>query len=154
MRDRTRPGPPTKRTPEVERLIIEGLRAGLSERAAAGRVKVDEAQVRRWRLRFARFAADCDAAEAEAEARFTATIAQAAAPHDVVKTITTQTADGETVRQEVTREFDWRAAESWLKRRRRVDWGDNINVDLDAEVARYLALLVDKGSESVPGSDT
>lgn len=31
------------------------------------------------------------------------------------------------------REFDWKAAESWLKRRRRQDYGDNVEIGGDAE---------------------
>lgn len=50
-------------------------------------------------------------AEAEAEAFFTQTILKAAQG--------TPSSAG-----------DWRAAESWLKRRRRADWGDKIDISL------------------------
>ncbi len=40
---------------------------------------------------------------------------------------------------------DWRAAECWLKRRRRDEWGDNVSlasdVDVDKQIEELLAEL-------------
>ena len=45
--------------------------------------------------------------------------------------------------QEATREGgDWRAAEAWLKRRRREEWGENVSVSADRRAAELLAELL------------
>ena len=59
-----------------------------------------------------------------------------------LQTVTTQT---ETVVTE-GREFDWRAALEWLKRRRRMDWGDSLDLrKLDDET---LIALLEKTAEN------
>ena len=95
---------PTKFTDRVCAKILEGLQAGLTRSAATGRAGVHPAQIGRWCTTNATFANDCDIAEAEAEARFTVIITNAA--HN----------------------GDPKLALEWLKRRRRDDWGDNEKV--------------------------
>ena len=97
-------GRPTKFTNKVCAKILEGIRGGLTRSAAAGTVGVHPAQIGRWCRTNATFANDCDIAEAEAEARFTAIITNAA------------------------QNGDPKMALEWLKRRRRDDWGDNERV--------------------------
>jgi hypothetical protein len=138
----------SKRTPEREKAFLDGLRTGLTREASASRVDVDRTQIWRWIERFATFRNAVTRAEAEAEARFTSTMAQAAAPHEVVETTTTQGPDGTVTKTVIRREFDWRAAESWLKRRRRADWGDSLDVKrIDDDT---LLRLIASAAGSVP----
>ena len=95
---------PTKFTDRVCAKILEGLQAGLTRSAATGRAGVHPAQIGRWCADNPGFATNCDIAEAEAEARFTAIITNAA------------------------QNGDPKMALEWLKRRRRDDWGDNERV--------------------------
>lgn len=44
-------------------------------------------------------------------------------------------------------ETDWRAAESWLKRRRSDEWGDKQTHELDSRISDLMAALV-KGREA------
>lgn len=156
----------TKRTPQREKAILDGLRAGMTRVAAASRGEIHRETLDEWMDHFPTFSDAVTRAEAEAEARFTSTMAQAAAPHEVVETTTTQGPDGTVTKTVIRREFDWRAAESWLKRRRRADWGDNqevtgtlavgtMNLDSadETELRRRLAdaaqALLPAGPESV-----
>ena len=95
---------PTKFTDRVCAKILEGLQAGLTRSAATGRAGVHPAQIGRWCADNPGFATNCDIAEAEAEARSTAIITNAA------------------------QNGDPKMALEWLKRRRRDDWGDNEKV--------------------------
>jgi hypothetical protein len=143
---------PVKYTPARVNAILEGLRVGMTRTAAASRGEVDRHTLTVWMKRYPPFSADVLRAEAEAEARFTSTLAQAAAPHDVVETTLITKPDGSTERRTITRrEFDWRAAESWLKRRRREEWGDNVAVDLDREIAELLAQVAGTGEAETEG---
>jgi len=110
-------------------------------------------------------------AEAECEVNFVAVIKKAAAGYDTgeVRTKTksyTETVngsdgkpligkDGTPVTKTVTetetvtttaREFDWRAALEWLKRRKRADWGDSLDLSkLDDET--IVRLLQNNGDD-------
>lgn len=147
-------GRPSKFSEARATAIAESLRAGCTRRAACLSNGVSEDSLSRWIARFADFAERVARAEAEAEARHTATLQRAADGWDactvtrtvktVFKTRKTTTIDPETKQEvvveepvaleEVTetrteaRQFDWRAAESWLRRRRRDEWGDQIDV--------------------------
>ena len=90
--------------------------------AAAESLGIGYETFRRWMSDYEEFWGAVTRAEAEAEAMFTAVIAKAARGTD-------------------KEPGDWRAAESWLKRRRRVEWGDNITHRADREAANLLAEL-------------
>ena len=118
---------PSKFTDEARRKILEGLRAGFTYSAAAGAAGVHPSQVTRWRGQNASFANECGIAEAQAEARFTVVITKAAQ-------------DG-----------DAHLALQWLKRRRRDEWGDSVNLSLDREIAELMAKLAGTGQEETQG---
>lgn len=147
---------PAKYTPERREAILAGLRAGLTRTAACARVDVHVTQLERWCERFASFATEVAHAEAEAESQYTAIIAQAARPHDVTETTTTTGPNGELVKTVVRREFDWRAALEWLKRRRRDEWGDSIDVRKlpDDTVVRLLNAAAGGGGAEAGPADT
>ncbi len=120
-------GRPSKRTPLREQIVLECLRSGMTITASAAKAGIDGTTLSRWREVYPDFAEKCARAEADAEAHFTAALAKASTPHEITETITIVTTSGETSTKTITRkDFDWRAAESWLKRRRPADWGDNI----------------------------
>lgn len=97
---------PTKYDDERAKRIADLLRAGNTRKtsAEAGGICFDTFST--WIERFPGFSAAVSRAEAEAEALHVTTIMKAA------------------------REGDWRASESWLKRRRRADWGDTIKAEV------------------------
>ncbi len=87
---------------------------------------------------------------------YTAVLEEAARPHEVVEETVTDGYDKNGLPIQSTKtvrrtEFDWRAAESWLKRRRRPEWGDNVNIDLDREIADLLAQLATTGQGEAEG---
>lgn len=95
---------PTKRTPENEKKICDLLRAGNTRKCAVEASGIDYQTFSNWIHANSGFSAAVSRAESEAEALHVTTIMKAA------------------------REGDWRASESWLKRRRRTEWGDSIDV--------------------------
>lgn len=122
-------GRPSKCTPERCGAILQALRNGCTRTAAASVGGVDLESLRRWMARSAEFRAEVTHAEAEAERVFTEAMRKAAVPHTITVRTTTTNADGSVkVVEEQRAEFDWRAAEAWLKRRRRAEWGDNQDV--------------------------
>ena len=121
---------PTKYSAAMRNAICNQLKTGCTRTAAAESLGIGYETFRRWMSDYEEFWGAVTRAEAEAEAMFTATIAQAAKG--------TEKEPG-----------DWRAAESWLKRRRRAEWGDNITHRADREVAGLLAeLFPDDAAES------
>lgn len=96
-------GRPRQTEPAWRDKFLNALRSGLTRSGAAGVAGIHAAQIGRWCKRSAKFATDCVIAEQEAEARMTAAIIKAAPK-------------------------DWRAAESWLKRRRPEEWGDRLTL--------------------------
>ena len=113
---------PTKYSDAIAKGIYNALQAGATRTAASGAVGIGRDTFLEWMKRYPAFSDGVTCAEAKAELRFTTTLAKAAEGTDEVP-------------------GDWRAAESWLKRRRREDWGDNIAVAADKEAARILAEL-------------
>jgi hypothetical protein len=97
-------GRPLKMTPAARQKIVSALKAGMTRSGAAGIAGVHVCQIGRWCEKDATFASECAIAEQEAEARMTGTIVKAAA------------------------NGDWKAAESWLKRRRPEEWGDRLTL--------------------------
>lgn len=150
-------GRPTKFTPEKGELIAERLRAGSTRKAAAESVGVWYTTLLDWLQRgaeaksgqFHDFHDAVQRAEADAEVRNAAILQKAANGWDAGKKIITRKtvfkprkitrADGTVIEESVPHEevtettheerlFDWRAAESWLKRRHPEAWGDRIDV--------------------------
>jgi transposase len=97
---------PTKRTPELERRLLDALRAGNTRRAACAYAGVEQHTFQRWLLRFAHFAQAIEKAEADAAVRNVAIIQQAA------------------------RDGTWTAAAWWLERRYPEDYGRRERVDV------------------------
>ena len=97
---------PSKRTPEVEKRIMEALQAGTSRRGAAEYGGIDQTTLITWMQRFPDFANAVVAAEAQTELRAVLTIRQAITGGD------------------------WKAAAFWLERRRNKEWGRQVKVEL------------------------
>ena len=140
---------PSKYTEERARKIIDALRAGNTRQAAYTYGGIDAKTFASWLRRFSHFSQEVAYAEAEHEVASVATLKKAAQGWDtrVVKrkTITvfqkriTRHADGTIVEEPVAleqttteeilgKEFDWHASLEWLKRRRRIEWGDTIDL--------------------------
>ncbi len=143
-------GRPTKRTPETESKILEFLASGVTRKAAAEAVGIHISTFCDWVADFPEFSEAVTRAESQAEAGYAAVMRKAAMGFDAgetVETVSTEfrkrkttTTDPKTgikttvedevpvsvtrVTTTIRREFDWRAAESWLKRRRKEDWSD------------------------------
>ena len=123
---------PSKYNEGLAKAITDALKAGSTRMAAAEYVGVNYETFRRWMNDNIDFYALVTRAESEAEVMFTSTLAKAARG--------TSTVPG-----------DWRAAESWLKRRRRGEWGDSIDIrKLDDEtIIRLFALEAGDGETRV-----
>src|SRR5689334_22930017 len=112
---------PTK-FPQAETKIIKALEMGATRTSAAGAAGIDRTTLWQWMKDNPTFSNDVTRAEASAEQSFSSVLFAAAIPRKVVETTRTQDAEGNITTRTVTRmEFDWRAAESWLKRRRRAE---------------------------------
>ena len=99
-------GRPTKYDDERAKKICDLLRAGNTRKTSAEAGGIDFQTFLNWEKGNSVFSTIVTRAEAEAEALHVTTIMKAA------------------------REGDWRASESWLKRRRRSEWGDAIKTEL------------------------
>lgn len=112
-------GRPTKRTPEREQRLFEALRAGNTRKAACLYAGVGLSQFAEWQERFRDFREAIQKAEADAEVRAVAQIAQAA------------------------RDGTWQAAAWWLERRRADDYGrvDRVEITLRQTAERLAAEL-------------
>jgi hypothetical protein len=115
-------GQPTKYSRAKQEAICRLLKSGCTRMAAAEASGIAYETFRRWMADNVDFYGAVTRAEYEAEAMFTAVIAKHAVGAGKI-------------------ESDWRAAESWLKRRRRAEWGDNVSVRADREAARLLSEL-------------
>ncbi len=151
---------PTKYNPERGDRLCGLLRQGCTRKASAESCGVSYASLLRWIESYASFATDVTRAESEAEALYTAAVQKAAFGYDagtttrhtktIVKTKKTTLPDGSIVEepvlltvvsetQYIAQEFDWRAAESWLKRRRKEEWGDSADITSGGEpIKGYL----------------
>lgn len=134
---------PDKLTPEAHKAIIDALSIGCTRKDSAESAGISYVTFLNWletgqaskRGRFFEFLNAVTIAEAEARKKYTSTIARAAA-------------DG-----------DWRAAETFLKRRDPENWGDRSKVDLNvsesditAAIERELARLAATGKGQDAGS--
>jgi hypothetical protein len=161
-------GRPTKYSSERTRAICKALKEGCTRLAAAESVGVSYETLRAWMTNFLDFSVAVTRAEAECEVQYAAIVKMAATGVDQVSTTTTTRTvfktrtitnpDGTVIEEPValsevttarteTREFDWRAALEWLKRRRRAEWGDSLDLRKldDATILQLLAL--EEGSE-------
>lgn len=119
--------------------VIEGLKAGMTRTGAIGLVNMSRTTIQRWCERYPSFNAQVEAAEAEAEARYTQVIARSAFGYDVTQvTVTEDPAGGRTTITKTWREYDWQAAKFWLTKRRREEWGDSLHIDLDVEITTLI----------------
>ncbi len=97
---------PSKYNEQISKAICDRLQTGSTRTAAAEAVEIDSKTFARWMKSNVLFCRAVTRAEAEAECRMAALLMNAAV-------------NGE-----------WRAAESWLKRRRRAEWGDTQEVEI------------------------
>lgn len=125
MPKRKTPVTPWKRTPQAATAIIQALTMGATRTAAAAMGGISLATLSRWMVEDVEFADSIISAEGSAEYAMSQSLFSAGGS-------------------------DWRAAESWLKRRRRSVWGDNVTVSADKEAAGIIAELF--GEEA--GGDT
>ncbi len=105
---------PSKRTPEVEKRIMDALAAGASRKTAAEYGGIDEVTLIRWMQRFENFASAVIRAETQCEVSAIISLRQG------------------------WMAGDWRAGLEWLKRRRPKEWGDVTRVEIISSV-RELA---------------
>jgi TPP-dependent trihydroxycyclohexane-1,2-dione (THcHDO) dehydratase len=121
---------PSKYTPARRAVVLRALKAGNTRTAAAAVAGVDGETVARWIERYADFSAAVTRAEDQAEAMYLAVLKKEATGYPVVERTETIDAEGvATIKTVRKRLHDWRAAESWLKRRRRDEWGDNVQAE-------------------------
>ena len=95
---------PTKYDPKRVKTICQCLAEGSTRTASYQSAGISQETFLEWLRRYPEFFDNVAAAEAAAENLMVASVRKAAVGGD------------------------WRAAESWLKRRRRDDWGDNEKV--------------------------
>ena len=126
---------PTKLNDFTHNAIIEALKIGATYKDAAGAAGVDYTTFLNWMERgrnaksgkFFEFFNESEQAQAEARLKYTKTIASAAA------------------------KGDWRAAESFLKRRDPENWGDKQAVDLNADVKGEVVIRYEANSDNPAG---
>jgi len=106
-----------KDTPETREKVIGFLRLGATRKDAAQAAGITYECLRLWMRDDVAFFAYVTEAEGLCAAEMAAAIARAS-------------------------RVDWRAAETWLKRRRRKEWGDSLKIDLgDLTNEQLIALL-------------
>lgn len=121
-------GRPTLYNQDKARAICEHLEKGLTRRSACALEDVNEETFRFWCDTREEFLQMVLRADAKAETLFTEAMRRGAEGDPEYK-------------------GDWKAGESWLKRRRRADYGDTINVNT-IDTAKLLELyLAAKGIE-------
>jgi len=109
-------GRPTKYSIETEEKICNALRAGNTQKVSALYAGIDETTFYRWMQNYASFASAIKKAEADAEVSAVA----------IIKKAMPET---------------WQAAAWWLERRKPDDYGRNLALRADKEVARIIAEL-------------
>ena len=110
----------SKRTDDRLAVICEWIGKGATAKDAAAVAGLSEATFYAWKASDPEFSESITRAENECAARLAAKLAVAA-------------------------DADWRAAESWLKRRRSDDWGDRQTVDIDSRISDIMAALASGG---------
>jgi outer membrane protein OmpA-like peptidoglycan-associated protein len=123
-------GSRTVRTEERANVILSALRSGSTRTAAAGYSGISMDSMTRWTRSDAVFLRACAVAEATAEVRHAANVADDAfgrpAQYDDA---------GRVLREEVRSNPE--SSKWWLERRRPNDWGRRITVDTRALIERY-----------------
>lgn len=111
-------GAPTKYSAARVKAICAALSEGATRTAAAQSNGINRDTLREWMQDYPAFSGAVMRAEAEAEQAMSRALHAAA----------------------TGKEPDWRAAESWLKRRRREEWGDSLDVRKlsDEQIASLL----------------
>jgi hypothetical protein len=98
-------GRPTKYTAVISDVICESLRSGTTRTGAVAAANIAYDTFGEWM-------------EHKPDFRYAVLRAEAEAENEMVKVLRSAAPD------------DWRAAESWLKRRRRDDWGDTVKSEI------------------------
>lgn len=145
---------PTKFTPVRAAKLLEGIKAGMTKKAAAAFARVSYDTLNYWEHRRASFASDIEQALSEAEARYTGVIAKAAFGYEDIERITVTKPDGAIEQREIrTHKFHPTMALEWLKRQRRADWGDNVHVQLDQEITKLLEQIAGASTQHANTAD-
>jgi transposase len=121
---------PTKLTPEVSAVIVENVLHGATYKDASEAAGISYDTFNEWmkagreatKGKLFEFSEAIEAANAQCAVNFTRVIQSAAA------------------------KGDWKAAETWLKRRRRSEWGDNVDVTSGGE----KIVITIKGLDDIP----
>ena len=119
-------GRPTKQTDATCEKILKALRGGCTLKAACGYAGISENTLSRMKETFADFGDRIACAEAEAERTAADRLFRAGAR-------------------------DWRAAESWLKRRRSADWGDKQTTELTGKDGGPITLALNDSLSRIYG---
>ena len=125
---------PSKFTPEVTETIIKALQIGATYKDAAEAAGVDYDTYNEWIKagkaaksgRFYEFSEAVRKSEAQARLNYLSTIAQAAA------------------------KGDWKAAEAFLKRRDRANWGDVVDVTSGGQAITLVVKYADDNDKPTP----
>lgn len=123
-------GRPSKDTATRVDKILQFLRDGASRKGAANACGISYMTFLMWERDKPAFALRVAEAEAYAENKMAAILIRAA-------------------------DTDWRASESWLKRRRKDDWGDNVTVAnlSDDELLLEAQQIVNRARQNDPSGD-
>ena len=125
---------PSKFTPEVTETIIKALQIGATYKDAAEAAGVDYDTYNEWIKagkaaksgKFFEFSESVRKSEAQARLNYLSTIAQAAA------------------------KGDWKAAEAFLKRRDRANWGDVVDVTSNGQAITLVVKYADDNDKPTP----
>lgn len=120
----------SKKTPERVAAIIQALRAGNTRRAAVSFGEIDHATFYRWMEDDATFRDAVEKAEADAEVRFVAQVAQAASSGT------------------------WSAAAWWLERRRGQDWRRHESLEVTGNPNAPVVVKQEGSSNGASIADT
>lgn len=116
-------GRPTKRTPEVEELLLTAIANGQSVVDACANAGIGERTFYDWVEGIPQFSQAVTQAQGQLIAKATARLAK-------------ELENGM---------GDWRAAIEVLKRRRPAEWGDRVTHELDSEITNLLASVAGRG---------
>lgn len=114
---------PSKRTPEIEKRIMEALSAGVSRKTASEYAGIDQTTLINWMKRYPDFSNAVIEAESKVEVSAVVSVRQA------------------------WMAGDWRAAIEWLKRRRSKEWSETHRLEIIQSV-RELARMTNRDEES------
>lgn len=132
-------GRPPRFTKDRQARFLAAIREGNTKRASAAIAGVSTPTVDRLIAKSENFVLAYARAQAEAEERMVATIVKAATGYTETK-IERMTDDRgrETQKITTTRKVDAGAAQFWLERRRRDDWGPKVEVEAGEDLSGWL----------------